>query len=164
MYPHLWLFFLVSPGIAVICVSVLLAGIPPNQSRILSLSSRDRRLHRWGPLPLLCPSSSLPSNFLKLASFRKTSSKNPYLEINSLFLGGGGLTRCVLKSDCLENDILFLLPLKNIPRCSFLREKEERLSQDSVIREARQLVSRSSCFSKPAAAEQVSLCRRHSSS
>lgn len=58
--------FLFPPWFAFPFISLPLAGIPPNQSRNLSLSSKHPRQHRWGPfLFLLCLLHTFPSNFLK---------------------------------------------------------------------------------------------------
>lgn len=60
-------FFSVSPGVVLMFISLTLAGIPPNQSRNLSLSSKHHRQHRWGPfLFFLCWLWMFPSSFLKL--------------------------------------------------------------------------------------------------
>lgn len=59
--------FSVSPGVVLMFLSLTLAGIPPNQSWNLSLSSKHPRQHRWGPfLFFLCWLWMFPSSFLKL--------------------------------------------------------------------------------------------------
>lgn len=157
MYRRLWFFFLIFPlGCFYICASHFGRNTtkPKQDSQFEFKGPQTAQVRAASPLY----SSSFPSNFWSL--------RNPYLKINNLFFGGGwgDLSRCVLKLDCLENDILFLLPLKKYSRYSFVRQKKERLSQDSVIRETGQLVSCFLWFSKPVSAKKVSFSIRHFSS
>lgn len=97
--------FSVSPWVALILLSLASAGIPPNQSRNLSLSSKHPREHRWGPFLFLpCWLGVFPSNFLKLflpGIFYKV----PSIKINNFLWGV--CTKHVLILVYQGNDILF---------------------------------------------------------
>lgn len=154
MHTRLWFFFLVFPlDCCYICAS--------HSGRNTTKPKQDSQYEFKGPQTAQVRAASL---YIFLISLQPLKLKEPLFQNKQPFFLVRWFIQICAQIWLSRKWHFVFTAFEKCSRYSFVRQKKERLSQDSVIREQEQLVSCFSWFSKPVTAKKESFSIRHYSS